>query len=201
MVKRLNNKTTKQADLFVFLLSKEAGSCGLNLIGANHIVLFEPSWNPATDKQSSARIWRDGQQKQCNIYRLLTANSIDEKVFQRQLSKEGLQHLLGDQCKLESQVSEDDFKNLFNHNSQGTLCDTHDKSQCPRCDSQTASVPQLLSPDVSDMNTWSHNSSSVTTNSDTLKLANHDLVTFIYSLTAGGANNRFVIYIHKSSSV
>ncbi|XP_028121146.1 DNA repair and recombination protein RAD54-like [Camellia sinensis] len=43
-------------------LSK-AGGCGLNLIGGNRLVLFDPDWNPANDKQAAARVWRDGQKK------------------------------------------------------------------------------------------------------------------------------------------
>lgn len=38
-------------DEFVFLLSSKAGGCGLNLIGGNRLVLFDPDWNPANDKQ------------------------------------------------------------------------------------------------------------------------------------------------------
>jgi hypothetical protein len=79
------------SDAFAFLLSSKAGGCGLNLIGANRLVLFDPDWNPANDKQAAGRIWRDGQRKRCYIYRFLATGTIEEKVFQRQLSKEGLQ--------------------------------------------------------------------------------------------------------------
>jgi hypothetical protein len=48
-------------------------------------------WNPANDKQAMARIWRDGQKKMVYEYRFLCSGSIEERVFQRQLSKEGLQ--------------------------------------------------------------------------------------------------------------
>ena len=48
MVDRLNDPNS---DCFIFLLSSKAGGCGLNLIGANRLILFDPDWNPATDKQ------------------------------------------------------------------------------------------------------------------------------------------------------
>ena len=48
---------------FVFMLSSKAGGCGLNLIGANRLVMFDPDWNPANDDQAMARVWRDGQKK------------------------------------------------------------------------------------------------------------------------------------------
>lgn len=56
---------------FIFMLSSKAGGCGLNLIGANRLIMFDPDWNPANDEQAMARIWRDGQKKPCFIYRLL----------------------------------------------------------------------------------------------------------------------------------
>jgi hypothetical protein len=63
------------------VLSPQAGGCGLNLIGANRLVLFDPDWNPANDKQAAARVWRDGQKKRVYIYRMLCAGSIEEKVL------------------------------------------------------------------------------------------------------------------------
>ena len=53
-----------QSPEFVFMLSSKAGGCGLNLIGANRLVMFDPDWNPANDDQAMARVWRDGQKKQ-----------------------------------------------------------------------------------------------------------------------------------------
>ncbi|XP_049935470.1 protein CHROMATIN REMODELING 25-like [Nymphaea colorata] len=48
-------------------LSSKAGGCGLNLIGGNRLVLFDPDWNPANDKQAAARVWRGGQKKRVYI--------------------------------------------------------------------------------------------------------------------------------------
>ena len=53
----------------VFLLSSKAGGCGLNIVGADRLIMFDPDWNPANDQQAMARIWRPGQQKKCYIYR------------------------------------------------------------------------------------------------------------------------------------
>ena len=57
------------------MLSSKAGGCGLNLIGANRLVMFDPDWNPANDDQAMARVWRDGQKKECFIYRLLSVRT------------------------------------------------------------------------------------------------------------------------------
>jgi DNA repair and recombination RAD54-like protein len=69
---------------FVFLLSSKAGGCGLNLIGANRLVLFDPDWNPATDKQAAARVWRNGQKKHVYVYRLL-ATGVHKKPWRYSL--------------------------------------------------------------------------------------------------------------------
>eukprot|EP00795_Rhopilema_esculentum_P004315 gene4315-20520_t len=69
IVDRFNNPASEE---FIFMLSSKAGGCGLNLIGANRLVMFDPDWNPASDDQAMARIWRDGQKKQVYIYRLLS---------------------------------------------------------------------------------------------------------------------------------
>ena len=75
---------------FVFMLSSKAGGCGLNLIGANRLIMFDPDWNPANDDQAMARVWRDGQKKRCFIYRMVAAGTIEEKMLQRQLHKKAL---------------------------------------------------------------------------------------------------------------
>jgi DNA repair and recombination RAD54-like protein len=69
------------------LLSSKASGCGLNLVGANRLVMFDPDWNPATDQQAMARVWRDGQKRPVFIYRLFSTGTIEEKMFQRQLFK------------------------------------------------------------------------------------------------------------------
>ena len=104
---------------------------GLNLIGGNRLVLFDPDWNPAVDKQAAARCWRDGQKKRCFTYRFLATGTVEEKIFQRQLSKEGLQSVVDDKDQVNA-LSTKDLKNLFKLR-QGTPSDTHDKLKCDRC--------------------------------------------------------------------
>lgn len=81
---------------FVFLLSSKAGGCGLNLIGANRLIMVDADWNPATDNQAMARIYREGQLKSCFIYRLFTAGTVEEVIYQRQLQKGNLAKLAND---------------------------------------------------------------------------------------------------------
>ena len=128
MVDEFNNPSGK---LVAFLLSSKAGGCGLNLIGGNRLVLFDPDWNPAVDKQAAARCWRDGQKKRCFTYRFLTAGSVEEKIYQRQLSKEGLQSVVDDKEQVNALATKD-LKNLFKLR-ENTPSDTHDKLSCLRC--------------------------------------------------------------------
>lgn len=128
MVDEFNDPSSS---LIAFLLSSKAGGCGLNLIGGNRLVLFDPDWNPAVDKQAAARCWRDGQKKRCFTYRFLATGTVEEKIFQRQLSKEGLQSIVDDKEQV-NMLSTKDLRNLFKLRI-GTPSDTHDKLRCERC--------------------------------------------------------------------
>ncbi|KAG4404021.1 hypothetical protein AAZX31_01G229500 [Glycine max] len=124
-------------DEFVFLLSSKAGGCGLNLIGGNRLVLFDPDWNPANDKQAAARVWRDGQKKRVYIYRFLSAGTIEEKVYQRQMSKEGLQKVI-QQEQTDSLVAQgnllstENLRDLFTFH-ENIKSEIHENMQCSRC--------------------------------------------------------------------
>jgi SNF2 family DNA or RNA helicase len=121
-------------DEFVFLLSSRAGGCGLNLIGASRLVLFDPDWNPATDKQAAARVWRDGQKRRVFVYRFLAAGTLEEKVFQRQISKEGLHTIVVEEREEATALSSEALKELFTYDGE-TECDTHRAVGCERCGS------------------------------------------------------------------
>lgn len=118
----------------VFLLSSKAGGVGLNLIGANRLILFDPDWNPANDAQAMGRVWRDGQKKRVFIYRLLSTGTIEEKVYQRQVSKQGLSANVVDMQEDSKQhFTLEELKALFAYKSS-TLCETHDLLHCESCE-------------------------------------------------------------------
>lgn len=75
---------------FIFLLSSKAGGCGLNLCRANRLVMVDGDWNPASDLQAMARIYRQGQTKSSFIYRLHTSGTVEEVIYQRQTQKNNL---------------------------------------------------------------------------------------------------------------
>lgn len=82
MIDRFN----KDDSIFVFLLTTRVGGLGVNLTGADRVVLFDPDWNPSTDLQARERAWRVGQKKPVTIYRLITTGTIEEKIYHRQVS-------------------------------------------------------------------------------------------------------------------
>lgn len=135
--KLVNQFNDLSRDEFVFLLSSKAGGCGLNLVGGNRLVLFDPDWNPANDKQAAARVWRDGQKKRVYIYRFLSTGTIEEKVYQRQMSKEGLQKVIqqeqADNRTQGSSLSTEDLRDLFTFHEQ-VRSEIHENLKCSRCD-------------------------------------------------------------------
>ena len=114
---------------FAFLLSAKSGGVGLNLIGASRLVLFDVDWNPATDLQAMARIHRDGQKRPCFIYRFVLAGGLDEKIWQRQVTKLGLASNIMDQKGGSNQFSREELKDLFRLDN-GDSCQTHDLIEC-----------------------------------------------------------------------
>lgn len=74
--------------LAALLLTTRVGGLGLNLTGADRVLLFDADWNPATDAQARERAWRLGQTRPVAVYRLLAAGTIEEKVYHRQLLKQ-----------------------------------------------------------------------------------------------------------------
>ena len=133
MVSRFNSPFTDTDDAFVLLLSSKAGGTGLNLIGASRILLYDMDWNPANDLQAMARVWRDGQKKKVHVYRLATAGSIEEKIFQRQVTKQGLGGVLSDSTTdntiQKNHFSNEELKDLFSFNYEA-VCDTHSLINC-----------------------------------------------------------------------
>lgn len=74
----------------VFLISLKAGGTGLNLTQADTVIHFDPWWNPAVEKQATDRAYRIGQTSPVFVYKLIMADSIEQKVFQMQQDKQAL---------------------------------------------------------------------------------------------------------------
>uniref|UniRef100_A0A8C3HD13 DNA excision repair protein ERCC-6-like n=1 Tax=Chrysemys picta bellii TaxID=8478 RepID=A0A8C3HD13_CHRPI len=77
-------------DYSVFLLTTQVGGVGITLTAASRVVIFDPSWNPATDAQAVDRAYRIGQKENVVIYRLVTCGTVEEKIYRRQVFKDSL---------------------------------------------------------------------------------------------------------------
>ncbi|KAK7600908.1 hypothetical protein V9T40_008349 [Parthenolecanium corni] len=153
VVESFNNSPTE----FIFMLSSKAGGCGLNLIGANRLVMFDPDWNPANDDQAMARVWRDGQKKPCFVYRFLATGTIEEKMMQRQAHKKALSSTVVD-CEEEvaRHFSISELRSLFQL-EENTISDTHDKIKCGRCVNGIQTKPPAPDSDcTNDLSCWHH---------------------------------------------
>ncbi|PGH29759.1 hypothetical protein GX50_07486 [[Emmonsia] crescens] len=73
---------------FVFLISTRAGGVGLNITSANKVVVVDPNWNPAYDLQAQDRAYRIGQARDVEVFRLVSAGTIEEIVYARQIYKQ-----------------------------------------------------------------------------------------------------------------
>ncbi len=98
---------------FCLLLSTRVGGVGLNLTGADRVVIFDPDWNPMTDTQARERSWRIGQKKDVKIFRLVAAETIEEIICKRQIYKHYLaQKILTD--PRQTKISEwDQVEDIF----------------------------------------------------------------------------------------
>ncbi|CAH0701394.1 unnamed protein product [Spodoptera exigua] len=83
MIKTFN----ENPEYLVFLATTRVGGLGVNLTGADRVIIYDPDWNPATDDQAKERAWRIGQNRNVTVYRLLSAGTIEEKIYQRQIFK------------------------------------------------------------------------------------------------------------------
>lgn len=84
----LIDKFNSSPDIFLFLLTTKVGGIGVNLTGADRVLIYDPDWNPSTDMQARERAWRLGQKKPVTIYRLMTIGTIEEKMYHRQIFKQ-----------------------------------------------------------------------------------------------------------------
>ncbi len=80
----------KSGEVNVFLISLKAGGVGLNLTEADTVIIYDPWWNPAAESQAADRAHRIGQDKPVFIYKLITENTVEEKIIAMQDKKRAL---------------------------------------------------------------------------------------------------------------
>ena len=101
-------------DIKIFLISLKAGGVGLNLTAADYVIHYDPWWNPAVEMQASDRAHRIGQLKKVFTYKLITQNSVEEKILSLQEKKKNLvDQLISTEGKLFKELTKDDIIGLF----------------------------------------------------------------------------------------
>uniref|UniRef100_T1E1A5 DNA repair and recombination protein RAD54-like n=1 Tax=Cupiennius salei TaxID=6928 RepID=T1E1A5_CUPSA len=115
----------------VFLLTTQVGGVGITLTAADRVIIYDPSWNPATDAQAVDRVYRIGQEKDVIVYRLITCGSVEEKIYRRQIFKDSITRQATGVADPYRYFSKQELRELFSldnpHYSatQVQLCEMH----------------------------------------------------------------------------
>ena len=110
---RLVDKFNNDASYFCMLMTTRTGGVGLNITGANRVLIYDPEWNPQIDAQARERAWRFGQTREVTVYRLITGGTIEEKIYQRQIFKTALTNQILQDPKQRRLFSQKDLRDLF----------------------------------------------------------------------------------------
>ena len=98
----------------MFLISLKAGGTGLNLTGADVVIHYDPWWNSSAENQATDRAYRIGQKKNVQVYKLITKNSIEEKIYELQQKKSALiDNVLDTNTTFINKFTKEDIMQLF----------------------------------------------------------------------------------------
>ena len=110
----LVDEFNENSEIKVFLISLKAGGTGLNLIGADMVIHYDPWWNISAENQATDRTYRIGQKRNVQVYKLITKNSIEEKIYELQQKKAKLvDNMLSTNETFISKLSKDEIMDLF----------------------------------------------------------------------------------------
>ena len=111
---KLVDKFNEDESIKVFLISLKAGGTGLNLTGADVVIHYDPWWNLSAENQATDRTYRIGQKNSVQVYKLITSNSIEEKINKMQERKAKLsEDLLSTDETFISKMTKEEIMDLF----------------------------------------------------------------------------------------
>ena len=113
------NEFNSNKDIFCCIITTKTGGFGLNLCGADRVVMLDPDWNPANDNQAIDRAYRIGQTRDVIVYRLVTFSGIEEKIYQRQVYKKAISlQTVGNSNQEETKDEDTQMRNESNKNKE-----------------------------------------------------------------------------------
>lgn len=128
----LVSKFNISESVFIFLLTTKVGGIGLNLVGASRVVIYDPDWNPSVDSQAKERVYRYGQVKDVEIYKLVCSSTIEEKILHTQIFKSMLDQKIFTNARLSRFFNKLDLDDLFTYTQSdkkaGKIEDVHQDS-------------------------------------------------------------------------
>ena len=112
---QLVDEFNSNPEIKVFLISLKAGGTGLNLTGADMVIHYDPWWNQSAENQATDRAYRIGQKNNVQVYKLITSNSIEEKIYELQQKKATLiDNMLDTKTSFINKLSKDEIMSLLN---------------------------------------------------------------------------------------
>jgi SNF2 family DNA or RNA helicase len=112
---RLVDEFNKNENVKVFLISLKAGGTGLNLVGADTVIHYDPWWNFSAENQASDRVHRIGQKNNVQIIKMITKDSIEEKILDLQNKKKDLfNKVVSDDGNILTKLTNEELLSLFN---------------------------------------------------------------------------------------
>ncbi|KAJ2796891.1 hypothetical protein H4R20_005381 [Coemansia guatemalensis] len=110
LIDKFNSPSSRYS---VFFISSGTGSIGINLVAASRVIIFDVGWNPLYDEQAVARVYRYGQKRQVYVYRLLTTDTWEDRLFNNYIFKVGMARRVVDKQTMNRQIAKDDMRKYF----------------------------------------------------------------------------------------
>ena len=111
---KMVDEFNENSNIKLFLISLKAGGTGLNLTGADMVIHYDPWWNISTENQATDRAYRIGQKNNVQVYKLITKNSIEEKIYELQEKKAKLaDSMLDTKTKFINRFSREEIMKLI----------------------------------------------------------------------------------------
>ncbi|CAB3403687.1 unnamed protein product [Caenorhabditis bovis] len=140
---------------FIFMLTTRAGGLGINLATADAVIIYDSDWNPQSDLQAMDRAHRIGQKKQVRVFRLITENTVDERIIEKAEMKLKLDNIViqqGRMAEAQKTLGKDDMISMIRHGAEqvfaakdSTISDDDIDTILQKAEVKTAELNEKLS--------------------------------------------------------